>query len=104
MGQQLAARQIVMHPFVLGEVALGSLRSRSAILADLRKIANLPVASPGELLTFIDAHALQGTGIGYVDTHIFASTLLAPGTRLWTRDKQLHAAAERLGVAARVVN
>jgi len=100
----LEAGEIVLHTYVIGEIAMGNLRQRARILDDLHDLPITPVAHPAELLAFIDRHALFGTGIGYVDAHLLAGTLLLPGTRLWTRDKRLHAAAERLGIAAHLAN
>lgn len=97
----LQSAQVLLHPFVLGEIALGSLRRRATTLADLTALPTALLSEPHELLRFIDRHALFGSGIGYVDTHLLASTLLAPGTRLWTRDKRPLAAAERLDLAYR---
>ncbi len=104
MAESVGAGRIVMHPYVLGEIAMGNLAPRAAILADLQDLPMAPVAEPDELLRFIDRHALFGSGIGYVDAHLLASTLLMPGVLLWTRDKRLNAAAERLGVAAKPVD
>ena len=96
--------RVAMHPFVMGEIALGSLRDRQRVLFRLRRMPQAPVARTDTIVPFIDHHALSGAGIGYVDAHLLASALLAPGTRMWTRDKRLHTAAERLGVAAKPVN
>ncbi len=93
--------RVTMHPYVLGEIALGSMRDRRRVLFRLRRMRQAPVARADTMMPFIDRHALAGIGIGYVDAHLLASTLLAPGTRLWTRDKRLRAAAERLGIAAK---
>lgn len=85
--------RVVTHPFVIGEIALGNLKNRSAILANLSRLPETPVASDGEVLKFIDAQALAGTGIGYLDAHLLAAAKLTPGVRIWTRDKKLKAAA-----------
>ena len=98
MAALLEAEEIVMHPYVLGEVALGSLRNRAAILGDLRALPGAAVAGDEEVLALIERHRLFGTGIGLVDAHLLASTLLTPETRLWTRDRRLREAAERLGI------
>lgn len=96
----LEAGQVVMHPYVLGELALGSLKNRAAILRDLDAMPRAGIAGMDEVLGFIERHRLFGTGVGLVDAHLLASTLLTPETRLWTRDRRLHAAAAQLGVAA----
>ena len=89
---------VVMHPFVLGEVMLGSLRDRLGVRARLDDLDRAPVADDAEVLSLIDSAQLFGAGIGYVDAHLLASTMLMLGGRLWTRDRRLAVAAERLGV------
>jgi len=88
---------VVMHPFVVGELACGNLRDRASILELLQDLPAAVVASPVEALTFIERHGLPGRGIGYVDVHLLASTALMPGARLWTRDARLRATAQALG-------
>ena len=92
--------EVAIHPFVIGEIALGELRQRERTLALLHDLPEAPVASAAELLSFIAEHALFRLGIGYVDAHLLAATRLAGDAALWTRDKRLRAAAERLGLAA----
>ncbi len=97
--EALEQQRIVCHPHVIGELALGRLRDRATILSLLQNLPEAPVATDAEVLAMIDARGLAGAGIGYVDAHLLAATLLKPGFSLWTRDKRLHAAAERWGVA-----
>ncbi len=96
--------QVLVHPFVIGELALGSLQNRAAILGALQDLPQAPVATNSEVLDFIQNHALHGIGIGYIDAHLLAALRLAPGSRLWTRDKRLLAAATRLGLAENSVH
>jgi predicted nucleic acid-binding protein len=98
--QLLDAEEILAHPFVIGELALGYLEPRSLILDDLRTMPQVLIASHEEVLDFIDQHRLFGFGIGYVDAHLLAAARLTTGVTLWTRDKRLHGVAHRLGVAA----
>ncbi len=99
--QQLAAlleqRKVLMHPFVLGELALGFLADRAAVLGLLGGLPSAPVAAPAESLMFIERHQLQGRGIGYVDLHLLASTFISDGATLWSRDRRLHRVAVELG-------
>jgi predicted nucleic acid-binding protein len=91
---------VVMHPFIVGEIACGSLANRSTILDLLQDLPMATVAESGEVLGFIERHRLHGKGIGYVDAHLLASTALTRGgATLWTRDLRLRAAAETLGRA-----
>ncbi|MEO5697596.1 MAG: type II toxin-antitoxin system VapC family toxin [Burkholderiaceae bacterium] len=84
---------VVMHPFVLGEIACGSLADRSKVLELLHDLPAAVVADNDEALGFIEHHRLHGRGIGLVDVHLLASVALSLGCRLWTRDKRLHAVA-----------
>lgn len=93
-------RRVLLHRFVLAEVALGSLKSRTATIAGLRALRPAVEAAHDDVMDLIERERLYGLGVGYVDAHLLASTLLTPDARLWTRDKRLRAAAERSGVAA----
>jgi predicted nucleic acid-binding protein len=95
----LDAGRALMHPFVIGEIACGSLANRRSLLVLLQSLPMATTADADEVLAFIDKRSLHGQGIGYVDVHLLASTLLTPGATLWTRDKRLRAAAEMLGCA-----
>ena len=90
---------VVMHPFVLGEMACGSLSERRAMLDLLRELPAAVAADDEEVLGFIERHELHGKGIGYVDAHLLASVALTEGASLWTRDRRLRGAAEELGFA-----
>jgi predicted nucleic acid-binding protein len=94
--EQLNAEEVLAHPFVIGELALGNLRQRDLVLSSLQELPQASVASHEEVLQLIHAGALFGTGIGYVDAHLLASARLAVGATLWTRDKRLQAAASKL--------
>ena len=95
----LMDESVLCHPFVVGELACGTLKRRSEILGLLRSLPQAPVVEQEEVLVFVEAHALMGIGLGWVDVHLLAATTLA-GERLWTRDRRLAQAARRLGVAA----
>jgi predicted nucleic acid-binding protein len=98
--QLLDARRVVTHPLVIGELALGNLRNRGRFLDTFNNLPCTVVASDWEVMQFIDRHELFGFGIGYIDAHLLAAVRLTLGTALWTRDKRLLRAAERLAVAA----
>lgn len=100
LSELLNTRQVVTHPFVIGELALGSLRQRAIVLDALRGLPGTLIASDEEVHILIERHALFGLGIGYIDAHLLAGTLLTVGTQLWTRDKRLRAIAARLGLDA----
>ena len=88
-----------MHPHVLGEIALGSLRSRDEVVARFERLPVPNVAREGYVRFMIEEHRLWGTGIGYSDAHLLASARMSPDGFLWTRDKRLHKQAQRLGIA-----
>jgi hypothetical protein len=91
--------QVLMHPFVLGELACGNLRNRTEVLRLLGDLSQAPAATDAEARTFIDRHALMGRGIGYIDVHLLASTALAAPARLWTHDRRLSRVAAELALA-----
>ncbi len=91
--------QLLCHPFVTGEIALGSLRQRDLVVASLRDLPAATVATDDEVLDLIGRDRLFGQGIGYVDAHLLAAVRLTPGARLWTRDKRLRTAAEDIEIA-----
>ncbi|HTV44702.1 MAG TPA: PIN domain-containing protein [Stellaceae bacterium] len=96
----LDAGDVLGHPFVIGELALGNLRQRNTVLSGLQDLPQAASASHAEVLHFIACEGLFGRGIGYVDAHLLASARLTATARLWTRDRRLQAAAVRLGLAA----
>jgi predicted nucleic acid-binding protein len=95
----LRERRLLTHPFVLGEVAMGSLARRGEVLAEIGQLRQAAHADDSEVLSLVARHRLFGTGLGLIDAHLLASCLLTPDAWLWTRDRRLHEAAERLGVA-----
>ena len=95
----LEAGDVLTHPFVIGELALGNLARRERVLGALRDLPCAVVATEAEVLHFIDRHALFGRGAGYVDIHLRAAVRLTAGAALWTRDKRLREVAVALGLA-----
>jgi hypothetical protein len=97
--EALDAGDVLTHPFVIGELALGFLgRRRAAILADLRLLPGLPTLRDAEVLELVEARALAGKGIGWVDAHLLASALFG-NVGLWTLDRRLARVAASLGAA-----
>lgn len=92
----LEAGDVWTHPFVLGELALGSLgRRRRQILADLRLLPALPILADAEAHELVEARDLPGSGIGWIDAHLLGSALAA-GAQLWTLDRRLARVATSL--------
>ena len=96
----LAADQVAMHPFILGEIAMGHLHPREEILETLDSLPKVDTADDSEALAFIERHKLFGRGIGYIDVHLLVASLLNL-TPLWTRDKRLHICADKLKLAVK---
>ena len=94
----LNSSQVSMHTFVLGELACGNLRQRTEILTLLKDLPQATVAQDEEVLLFIEQHELMGKGIGYIDAHLLAASLLNSNTQLWTRDKRLSTLARKLNI------
>lgn len=94
----LQQSQIMVHPFVLGELACGNLKARTQLLSLLESLPAATMATDQEVLALIEKHALMGRGIGYIDAHLCASARLS-SAQLWTRDKRLHAVVRELGWA-----
>jgi predicted nucleic acid-binding protein len=92
--------QIVIHPFVIAELALGSLRERAKALALLDLLPQMQVAQVNEVRLAIEARRLYNLGIGLIEVHLIASVLINPSTLLWTRDKRLRKVAEGLKLNA----
>lgn len=96
----LDAEKVFSHPFVIGELAMGNLRDRENVLQDLYDLPETVIATDSEVIGFVKRHSLFGLGIGYIDAHLLTAVQLTPDALLWTRDKRLRAAAERLHLAA----
>jgi len=100
LAEILEGGEVLCHPFVIGEIALGHLRRRAEILGLLAALPAAPAVEHREALGFAEAHRLWGRGIGWVDVHLLASAALV-AVPLWTSDKSLAAAAGSLGLAKR---
>jgi predicted nucleic acid-binding protein len=94
------ARQILMHVFVMGELAVGNLPHRMESLGILRRLPLADVPRHEEVMQLIEDWQLFGCGLGFIDTHLLASVLLTSGAQLWTRDRALRAVARQLGLDA----
>ena len=96
--QLLGGHRVSCHPFVIGEIACGRLRKRSEILSLLAALPPSPLITHREAMAFLEARALAGFGIGWIDVHLLASAVLGRCS-VWTRDSRLERAAQRVGVA-----
>ena len=99
LSELLQKGQVLMHDMVIGEIACGSAPSRKERLQAMGNLPKITMAEHSEVLRFIDKHRLFGCGVGYIDNHLLAACILQADCALWSRDKRLRAAAERLGIA-----
>jgi predicted nucleic acid-binding protein len=90
---------VLMHPFVLGELACGNLARRSQVLAKLAALPAALQAEDAEVLDLIENKKLYGLGIGWVDAHLITSALLSD-CDLMTSDQRLKRAARQAGARA----
>jgi predicted nucleic acid-binding protein len=91
--------EVLIHEFVIGELASGNLRDRELTLHRLERLPALKTARHSDVLHLIEAHRLQGTGLGWVDLHLLAAAKLSKCS-LFTLDRDLQGAAKRLLSAA----
>ena len=91
----LEQRQILTHPFVIGEIMLGQFADRLLIRELFLNLESSAIASQIEILKFIEAEKLFGRGVGLIDVHLLASARLS-SAKLLTHDKRLHEVASEL--------
>ncbi|MGA9355384.1 MAG: type II toxin-antitoxin system VapC family toxin [Terriglobales bacterium] len=100
LSEELRRGNIAIHPLIIAELALGSLRDRARTLSLLDALPQVRVAQISEVRRLIETRRLYGMGIGLMDAHLIASVLISAPMLLWTRDKPLRRAASGLGVHA----
>lgn len=98
LAQLLRQGQVLAHPFVTGEISMGNLKQRTEVLTALKQLPQAIIAHDNEVMQLVEQHQLFGLGIGYIDAHLLASSLLSAHTKLWTRDKRLLNVAEQLNL------
>lgn len=101
MQRLLDDADVLSHPLLIGELAMGHLHPREAILEMLKELPAATIADHDEVLRFISQQQLYGLGIGYIDAHLLAAVRLTPDASLWTRDGRLLKVAESLNLAFR---
>ncbi len=92
---------VVCHPFIIGELACGNIKNRTEILSLLGSLPVVQIADHEEILTFIESKRLMRKGLGYIDIHLLASSILSD-VSFWTCDKKLKEMAIELGINFKV--
>ena len=100
MRELLNQGNLAIHPFIIAELALGSVRDRGKTLALMDLLPQVRVAQLSEVRLTIETRRLSGLEIGLVGAHLIASVLISSPTLLWTRDKRLRQVAQGLGIHA----
>jgi predicted nucleic acid-binding protein len=96
--QLIGRGELFIHPYVICELALGSVPDRSTLIAYLQSLPKVDLSDPHVLLEFVQSLELHGKGVGMIDATLLKNCVDGEAL-LWTTDKRLFAQAERLGVA-----
>ena len=97
VNELVVERLLLQHPFVTGEIAVGSLPDRVRTLRALRGLPQIDPVSDDDFHSFMEDTGLHSTGLGFVDIHLLAATAKA-GATVWTRDRRMLEQADRLGL------
>jgi predicted nucleic acid-binding protein len=92
--------QVLMHPFICGELACGNLKNRASLLSDLNALPQAHRVSDADAMHLLDIRTLWARGLGWVDVHLLAAALVS-NCRFWTQDKRLHRAASEMALSYR---
>jgi len=99
LAKLLEDHQVLVHPFILGELAMGNLKQRDVVLRAMQDLRQAMIPEDEEVLRLVSHRRLFGLGIGYIDAHLLAATKMTPEAWLWTADRRLHEVAQRLSLA-----
>lgn len=95
LGKALLDEEVLVHPWVLGELSLHEVRRRRELLRELRYHSPAPVIAEDLVLKLIEEKKLSDSGVGWVDCQLMASAL-AMEANLWTHDLALKRAWEKV--------
>lgn len=98
LSELLEADEVLIHDFIIGELACGHLKNRRAILKLLDSLPRIKNASHEEVLYLIEQQKLMGLGLGIVDFHLLTCAKISQ-TKLFTADKTLQKTANLLNIA-----
>jgi predicted nucleic acid-binding protein len=94
----LSLDEVSGHDFVYGELLIGDVGGRTRLLADYGQMQQAPAVPHAEVVAFVRDRRLHGRGVGWVDAHLLASSLVGR-LKLWTTDPRLRIVAKELGVS-----
>jgi len=95
--QLLEKDEVLMHPWIQGELALGSIRDRKGFIQYLGYLPQLRPLDDSAIFDLIESESLHARGIGWVDAGLLAACKAYP-CRLWTNDGRLAELATELGI------
>jgi predicted nucleic acid-binding protein len=95
----LNCAEVLMHPFVIGELACGNLSARGKTLDLLEQLPAATVADQTEVMGFIERRMLHGREVGCIDAHLLDSASI-DSAGLWTKDRSLRGVATKLELSA----
>ena len=94
----LSRDEVSGHDFVYGELLIGDRGGRGLLLANYEQMHQAPLVPHRELVAFVRERRLHGRGVGWIDAHLLASSLVGR-LKLWTVDPRLAAMAKELGIS-----
>jgi len=94
----LSRDEVLGHEFVFGELLIGDRGGRAKLLATYAAMHQAVVASDADVVDLVRHRELHGRGLGWIDAHLLASTLVEHSA-LWTADRSLANVAEEVAVA-----
>ena len=101
MDRLLSRDEVEGHELVFGELLIGDRGGRKKLLATYEQMRHASVVPHREVVAFVRDRDLHGRGVGWIDIHLLASTVVGR-LQLWTADPRLAGLAKTLGVAYEV--
>jgi hypothetical protein len=98
LGRLLGLDEVAGHELIYGELLIGDRGGRKTLLPAYEQIHQAVRVPHREVVAFVRSRDLHGRGVGWIDIHLLASTLVGR-MRLWTADPRFHSVAAELGVA-----